>query len=83
MARLGHSDLLRLVFFGQAISALTVQKSGGYNYNEQSKGKCWHWEEKRGIIELIFPYLQKSEEPGRVPYFPREKVRPSSAHTKK
>lgn len=75
MAHLRHSDLLRLVFFGQTISALSVQKSGGCNYNAQRKGKCWHWAEKQGVIELIFPYLQKSKEPRRVPYFPRQKVR--------
>lgn len=28
--------------------------SGGHNYNRQWKRKCWHWEEKRGVILLIF-----------------------------
>lgn len=30
------------------------KKSGGHNYNWQWKGKCWHWEEKWGVISLIF-----------------------------
>lgn len=53
-AHWGHFDSTGVVFFGQPISVLTAEKSGGHNYKRQWEGKCWLWEEKWGVISLIF-----------------------------